>query len=372
MSRLIVCRSPGDEAALFGGLLLSLPEGIFDVVAVFAHPLRPSFVDGEKVLKGGAAALGARSARLLPFAHREEDNVAPEALAEILPPFDRYDRVYTHPVQAPDPLARRVAAAVGSRGGEVWTIAAGGVVDEVVSLPREAFARRIAVLNGHYPDLLGAELIAPRDLRSVDLFQKVAGASLYRYYRGYLSWHPGAFDYHRPWDLETSPYEKERYDAELEVLSRIPWRSMAEMGACEGAFTLRLLDRFPERRIVAWEPDPWFVQTLRSRVEGRAEVRQGDCERAGGEACDLLFASSLIYYCPHLPYRMLETSARYVVVSHAPRYHREILDPAFLARGFVCLGRETIPPRLEPMEGVLEVRYGTEIALWQRPAGEGE
>lgn len=366
MAHLIVCRSPGDEAAVFGGLVLARPEQTFHAVAVFAHPLRQGHSEGEAVLRKAAAELGIRHIRLLPFAHREGDAVPPEAIAELLPPLDDYERVYTHPVQDPDPLARRVAAAVGSRGKEVWTVAAGGEIDEIVQSPPAAFVRRLDILNRHYPDLLETDRILPRKLRTVDLFQRVDGASLYRYFRGYLSWHPGAFDYSRPWDLETSPYEKERYDAELDVLSRLPWRTMIEVGACEGAFTERLIERFPDRRIVAWEPDPWFFRTLEGRVGGRVEVRRGDCEAAGGEECDLLFASSLIYYCPRLPYPMLETPARHVVVSHAPRYHREILDPAFLARGFVCTGRETVPPRLEPMEGLLEVRYGTEIAVWQR------
>lgn len=372
MAGLIVCRSPGDEAALFGALPLARPEETFDLLAVFAHPLRPAHGEGEGALRRAAAELGIRNVRLLPFAHREEDGVAPETIAAHLPELDKYERIYTHPVQNPRPLARRVAAAVGLRRSEVWTAAAGGAVDEIVQLPPAAFARRLDILNRHYPDLLEADLVSPRELRSVDLFQKVAGRSLYRYYRGYLAWRPDAFDYSQPWDLETSPYERERYDAELEVLSRLPWRSLTEVGACEGAFTERLIERFPGRRIVAYEPDRYFLRTLRRRVGGRAEVREGDCEAAGREPCDLLFVSSLIYYCPHLPYGMLETPAEHVVVSHAPRYHREILDPAFLARGFVRTARESVPPRIEAMEGLLEVRYGTEIAVWRRTGGSAE
>jgi hypothetical protein len=366
MATLIVCRAPGDEVADFAGLILARPNETFAVAAVFAHPLLPDRHAGEAALRLAAGALGVAETWLLPFAHLEGDAIDPELIARHLPDMSRFQRVYTHAVQDSRPLARRVAAAVGSCRQEVWTTASGGEVTESVRCRPALFARRLDVLNRHYPDLLTAGLIPAEKLRNIDLFQRVNGESLYRYFRGYLDWRVNSFDYRQPWGLESSPYEQERYAAEMRVLASLPWQCMIEIGACEGAFTEMLCARFPDRTIIACEPDDHFFSSLQARVGDRAVVRQADCEAAGAEPCDLLFISSLIYYCPHFPYRMFKTPAEYVVVSHAPRYHRESLDPALQANGFRCLSRETTAPKVEEMEGLLEIRYGTEIARWQR------
>ncbi len=366
MASLIVCRSPGDELTDFGGLILGRPQESFEIVAVFAHPLRPDHLDGEKVLRQAAADLGVERIRLLPFAHLAADATDPDLIASLLPDMRPFTRVYTHAVQDPRPLARRVAAAVGSRRQEVWTTAAGGEVQEVVRCRPATFARRLECIHRHYPDLLSAGLIAAEGLRSVDLFQQFRGESLYRYFRVYLDWRVDSFPGSQPWDFETSPYEQERHAAEIRILTDLPWRRMVEVGACEGTFTEMLCRRFPERRIVACEPDRHFYGSLQKRIGARAELRQADCEAAGEIPCDLLFVSSLIYYCPRFPYRMLATPAEHVVISHAPRYHRDIVDPALQAAGFRCLRRDHTAPRIETMEGIQEVRYGTEIAVWQR------
>src|SRR5512142_2485059 len=126
MTDLLVCRAPGDELADFGGLLLSRPPGAMDVIAVAAHPLQPASGDGERVLQAAAKAAGARSARLLPFAHLERDPLDPRLIAEALGPLDHYERIYTHSVQDPRPLCARIAAAVGLCAPVVWTLAGGG------------------------------------------------------------------------------------------------------------------------------------------------------------------------------------------------------------------------------------------------------
>jgi hypothetical protein len=365
MTDLLVCRAPGDELADFGGLLLSRPPGGLDLVAVAGHPLRPARAEGERVLQAAGRAAGVREARLLSFAHFAHDPVDPALIAEALGPLDGYRHIYTHSVQDPRPLCARIAAAVGSRAQEVWTVAGGGVVDQVIRSPAAQFARRMALLSEHYPDLLAEDLIAARELRDVLLLQRHAGDHLYRYFRGYVEWHPGEFDYASPWALESSAYEERRYAAELEVLHRFPWQRLVEVGACEGAFTERIRAAFPERQVIAFEPDPWFFERLRRRVGESAETRRRDAEAAGAVPCDVLLFSSAIYYLWKMPYRMLR-NARHVVVSHARRFHRDRLDNFFLAQGFETIHRAEVPACVEPMEGILEVKYGTEIRVWRR------
>ncbi len=364
MKTLVVCCTPGDELGTFGNLLVSLPRGSFDVCAAFSHPLLPVHAEGEAVFTAACRALGARAARLLPFACLD-DAVDLSALMEALGGLEGYDRVYTHSVQASRPLAARLAAAVGHSAAEVWTRAAGGRVDEQITATEQGFARRLRLLERHYPDLLVEGYIAARDLRNVDLYQRQSGAGLYRYYRGYVDWHVDDFDYHDPWDLGDSDYEQARHEAELSVLERFPWASLVEVAACEGAFTHRLCERFPGRRIVAVEPDRFFFDSLTQRVGRCAELHRGDAECAGDLDCDVVFLSSAIYYFKRMPYRMIRR-AKYVVLSHSLPYHRERLDPFMRAQGFEVIQQAALPPRIEPMEGILEVKYGTDIKVWGR------
>lgn len=365
MTELVVCRAPGDELAEFGNLLLSRPPGEVDVVAVTAHPLRPAHGEGEAVLRAAARAAGVRQARLLPFAHLPQDPIDSGVIAEALGPLDGYQRVYTHSVQDPRPLCARVAAAVGARAQEVWTPAGGGAVEEILRCPATAFQRRLSLLSAHYTDLLEEEWIEPWRLRDTDLYQRHAGANLHRYFRVCVDWHMGEFAGGQPWALESSAYERRRHEAELAVLQLFPWQRLVEVAACEGAFTEKLCDAFPSRQVIACEPDPFFFASLERRLAGRAELRRADAEAAGELPCDVLFMSSAIYYLWKMPYRMLR-NARHVVLSHAARYHRGQLDNVLLSQGFELAHRAAVPACVEPMEGILDVKYGTEIKVWRR------
>ena len=357
MTDLLVCRAPGDELAEFGPLLLSRPPGTIDVIAVTAHPLRPDHVAGESVLRASCAAAGARKARLLPFAHLPEDRIDAGEIASALGDLGGYERIFTHSAQDPRPLCARVAAAVGRSAPVVWTTAGGGCVDHMVQTTEQQFVRGLALLADHYGDLLAEGMIAARDLRNIALLQRHAGRNLYRYGRGYLDWHAGDFDFAQPWELEASAYEARRHAAEMAMVASLPWQTLVEVGACEGAFTAKLCDAYPERHIVAFEPDPFFFRTLQRRIGDRAELHQGDAEAAGAIPCDLLFMSSAIYYLWRMPYSMLR-SARQVVVSHAQRFHRGQFDHVLQAQGFEPVRTTQVPACIEPMEGILEVKYG--------------
>jgi hypothetical protein len=364
MTALVVCRAPGDELSEFGGLLLSRPPGQVDVVAVTGHPLRPEHEHAAAVFRNACRAAGVRHARLLPFAHLPNDPLDLRMIADALGPLDVYERIYTHSVQDARPLCARIPAAVALVAPTVWTSAGGGAVDEVVHCSGPQFQKRLALLAEHYPDLLEEGWVAAHGLRDIDLFQCHRGTHLSRYFRGYVDWHVGGFDYRHPWELEHSEYERLRHEAELQALRLFPWQSLVEVGACEGTFTEKLCDAFPGRRVIAFEPDPFFFTSLRQRLSGRAQLHQGDADAAGSLPSDVVFMSSAIYYLWKMPYGMLR-NARYVVASHAARYHGE-LDRVLMSQGFKTVHRATVAPRIEPMEGILEVKYGTEIKVWKK------
>jgi SAM-dependent methyltransferase len=100
-----------------------------------------------------------------------------------------------------------------------------------------------------------------------------------------------------PWHLATSPYERERARASVEVLEGRHYASALEVGCGEGFFTRRLLDGCDH--IVAVDFSTLALRRARRRFAGepRVEVKRLDV-RAGdpGRAFDLVFCAELFYY----------------------------------------------------------------------------
>ncbi len=239
-------------------------------------------------------------------------------------------------------------------------------MDKVVSLSASKYRKKIAIINKVYSDLLRMDQIRARDVRSVDILHKTKGKNLEAYYRGYLKWRPNAFTCACAWDLDTSEYEKERHELEVSVLKEIAWKKLVECGACQGAFTELLCRAFPEREIVAFEPDLFFFNHLTSRIGQMASTVCGDINTAASTECDVLFASSCVYYMEQLPYSLLKNRAKYLVVSHELQYHEEVLDPILKVGGYQCILERDLAARIEAMNGLQETRYGTNVKVYSK------
>ena len=167
-----------------------------------------------------------------------------------------------------------------------------------------------------------------------------------------------------PWFLASSDYEEERYQLELCALDRVPWNTLVEVGACVGAFTLRLLEAYPDRTITACEPYEPFARELEARVKGRARVLPIGADQAVPES-DVLFASSCLYYVRPFPVTLLNHRATYCVLSHCYRYQKRIVEPCMRAMGHELVSEDELPARVEDSYGLLDVKDGTVIQVWR-------
>ena len=87
---------------------------------------------------------------------------------------------------------------------------------------------------------------------------------------------------------------------------------------------------------------------------------------AANAKCDVLFASSCIYYSEELPLPLIKSRANYIVVSHDREYHEDVLDRLFYANDFRCICERILPACLEKMNELQETRYGTCVKVFAR------
>jgi hypothetical protein len=167
-----------------------------------------------------------------------------------------------------------------------------------------------------------------------------------------------------PWYLGSSDYEEARYRLELSVLSNLHWTSLVEIGACVGAFTLRLIELFPGRQITACEPYEPFVNALRIRLGQRARVIHRGADETVPQA-DVIFASSCLYYARPFPIKLLRIRAKYYVFSHCHRYQKGVIEPCMTALNYELLSEEELPARVEAAYDLADVKDGTVVQVWR-------
>lgn len=120
-----------------------------------------------------------------------------------------------------------------------------------------------------------------------------------------------------PWDFETSPYERRKYETTLGVLSnhllargRAGYRRALEVGTSIGVFTAMLAPLCDE--LLTVDVSERAVAAARERLSGlrhvRAERRRLPEETPGGPF-ELIVASEVLYYLPRDV--MLEALSRF-------------------------------------------------------------
>lgn len=383
MRKLIVVDTPGCEVR-FSGLVQQHPEDDWTVVTIKSEL---SGCPYDSNLSSSAHTLGigqASSLRCPPLA----DDLLPVAfVAERLKGLGAFDAVYTHSFTAGrwGECIAAVAAAIAF--GNIWVASDAGFPDEVVVLTAEQYQRKLSTANSAYATLLRDREISVGDLSPVETYRKVPAALVLRYFAEMARmpvydpddpWDNAIPPHERirsfmtvpqvsvsdPWFLASSKYEEERYQLELSVLDRFPWRTLVEVGACVGAFTLRLLDRYPDRTITACEPYEPFARELEASVKGRAQVLSIGANQAVPES-DVLFASSCLYYIRPAPMTLLNGRAAHWVLSHCHRYQKRILEPCMKAMGHELVSEDELPARVEESYGVLDVKDGTVVQVWR-------
>lgn len=130
-----------------------------------------------------------------------------------------------------------------------------------------------------------------------------------------------------PWDVATSPYEREKYDRTLDACGPGPFARALELGAGNGVLSARLADRCAALCTVDFSATA--VELARERLAAREHVTvlegtvPDDLPRDG--TFDLVIASEILYYLPEdafrrtldlLP-RLMRPGARLVAVHWA-------------------------------------------------------
>ncbi len=100
-----------------------------------------------------------------------------------------------------------------------------------------------------------------------------------------------------PWNLASSPYEQEKYDATIAALGDRTYPFGLELGASIGVLSERLARRCG--RLITLEPAPTAVERARTRLGGlpNVDVRLGSAPEDLPEwKFDLIVCSEVLYY----------------------------------------------------------------------------
>lgn len=364
VASLIVVAHPEDVVRLFS----TVAPGASVVVVADAREV-DEFTRRE--LHAVGEALGARSTRLM-------------ASSEVGPWLREQAargavRVHTHSPQEDAPRHREVCLAVGRAVDRLRVPALGARPTAVTVLDDKAFHHKLGLLNALYrerPGNAGAACTLPvRDGPGIEAFCDIHPADVVR---ALSLTKPELFDeLEDPWGFTHSTYERERYALTARLLGtlaregRAP-RSVMDVGACEGLMTEQLLALFPDARVHAVESEPGFVARLRARLGGDARVRVVEASALDVPLeADLVLLAEVLYYLP-MPegWALLgRLRARHLLTSYGGPFAGEV-HAALEARGWKTVAEDSLPARIEPIDGVssplLVRRAGTQVRLWGR------
>ncbi len=367
MRNAVIAALPGDELTLFAPAVLSAPDVTWDAILVCADPRGGETVHEVEERWRAACrelAITPRASLRVPYLERCEYDVA-LVIARLAPFLADYNDVYAPSFNDDDVLRQTATRAVASLRDELLVETASAGAASLRTLPDGALLRLFDVANRHYGMRMRCGRITAHDFRAARQYVRTSGAAVRHYADVHMEYYNAALDDDNPYDFETSEYERLRFELELDVLRSLEWQSLTEVGACVGTFTERLVDAFPGRRILAYEPAARSFARLEARVGGRAELRRQSAD-AIRERCDLLFLASVVYYMRPIPLSLFEVPARWIVASHGKVDHQTLLDPILHSAGWRLAATRELLPRIELYSGVPLLKGGSEVAVWER------
>ena len=363
MKRLAVCPYPGDETTLFGNAILN---GTDDWSAILGCCDQVDGATGGEALeqwRHACADLGVQAVGCL-FLSGTTNDYDVQLLRDMIRPLAAScDEIFIPSVEDNLPLRRALSVAFAQEYNCLRMESAIG--EYICTIDMAGYERLVLILNHRYATRLRVGRIDLHDLRGTRHYRVISGNDLVRFEKDFLSMETSCVDPCNPWDIGVSEYEHTRHTLELDVLGRLPWSSLIEVGACTGIFTERLANALPERNIVAYEPAPQLYAELARRIGDKVEVVNGTIDSISGRP-DLLFISSVLYYLADFPSRILDIPTRWLVLSHLRTYHDAKITPLLLSAGWRCVSRDELPPRIERFRTIPVLKDGTEVAVWER------
>lgn len=164
-----------------------------------------------------------------------------------------------------------------------------------------------------------------------------------------------------PWNFETDAYNTIRFDRIIDVVRRVPHRSILDVGCAEGHLTRRLCDI--GEHIVAIDASPTAAARARDAA-ATAEVIQATLDEAEFDhKFDLVLCSEMIYYPsdPVSAVRKLNSLGQFILVTYTS-YEGDKLDRIF-AR-IPALHRASCRYLRLFDAGRIVNRHGCRIILW--------
>jgi hypothetical protein len=324
--------------------------------------------------------LGAKRALCLDLPNISPWRFPVEVLTDRLRGFGPYDRVYTHSPFEAHLHQRDVALAASQCFEEVWVRNLGGYAAEAHVLNRQAYQRKLEIINTIYPYDMplcngdphpsAADILA--NITGIESFVPTRHSEVYQALA--LTNPEIRADLPNVWAFEVSAYEMERYQRTCEVLAQgcqaWPPESILELGACEGVMSLRLRQLFPAAKIWAVESHPIFVRRLQERLPQESTIRVVEASVHDIPlSADLIVMAEMLYYVPEPVMSVLSRlQAHYLLTS----YHGTF--DTWVQQGLQALGwrehlQAEVLPRFEPVDGrdscLMAQRPGSHIRLWR-------
>jgi len=387
-NNLIIVAEPGDEIKYFGGLILKEVTHKWDIILI---TLDPVFEESSETLKRSfvcaCSKLGVSNIQILGWPKMPYELCPIDELNIYLSDKKLYDEVYTYNLHDVSKLRQQISVVASTVYKKLYVTAMGGRSQKLIRLTKDEFEKKVNIINEYYSFRIARRKIEANDLRDIEAYQLIQANDLFMYY--YENYHMPVYDqidqngnlasipksskfyirhlnsigHNNPWNLKTSKYEQERYRMELEILRKIKFEKLIEIGACEGTFTTQLIHEYRDCEIVAYEPNLSYYRNLKLLLGKYIRIENKSIQQLD-EECDVLFVSSLLYYSLPFPFNIFEKKIKYILLSHHKVYHEDIVDGIMRHNGYEVFAESNIGGKIEQMWNILDTKEGVNVKLW--------
>ena len=391
---LIIAAYSGDEVIYFGGLVLSSPSADWDLLICSVEETTEEYLcELEISIRNSCNMLGINRFETFNYPAQQIELFPYNLLKKLLQDkYKNYDNIYTYNIIEIDKFKQYICLVTTTIYPEINIRAMGGFANQIVTLDKNFFNKKLYIINNYYKFRIGRRLnINAFEIKNYEIFQRYKGFEIYSYYFEILNLpvydfldeivprseqlilnqinlnYNNQHIFENPWEFTDSAYENERYMLELEVLKKIKWHSLVEIDACEGFFTKKIIECFPNNKITVYEPNSEFFKKISFNLGKKVHMENKSILELDPDLeCDVLFISSVLYYIIPFPYNIFSANCKYIVLSHHKLYHEKVIDPLMKNNGFKIMMEFDLGGKIENLWNVQDIKEGTNIKVWKK------